>query len=720
MKSNRPVKGKKLSPRRLEHQVLRVFQRKPKKRLNAKQLIKTLKITNSKTSVEEALNRLVANRQIARLRDNKYVYSSNGEGRSGRKVQDLPSYDGYVDRTRTGSAYIICEGLDRDIYVSAKRLGTALDGDKVRVQLLARGRHRLEGFVVEVLERATERFVGTFQELKNTGRVIPLGHHIPFEISIHPDVQSGAADGDIVLVTVEQWPDHQRRQPRGRIDRILDETDSHELKMESVLVNHGFSMDFSDEVQREAGLLSKQILQQDLARRRDFRQVPTCTIDPVTAKDFDDALSVQLLDNGHTQVGVHIADVTHYVRPNTALDREALHRSTSVYLVDRVAPMLPEELSNELCSLRPHEDSLTFSAVFEFNDRWALVDRWFGKTVIHSRHRYTYDEAQQSIDGQESVMQSELVKLNTIAMHLREQRFKDGSIGFESPEVQFELDENNHPIGIVTKERKEAHMLVEEFMLLANREVAAFIADKSPEVPLPYRVHDLPDEEKLADYAKLLAELGFRFDYQSPRQVRASFERLSAAAREDEALAFVEPLAVRTMAKAIYTTNNIGHFGLNFSHYAHFTSPIRRYADVLVHRIVEQNLTGAFRHDKRDLEHMCQHISNQERKAQEAERESIRYKQVEFIADHLGEIFEGTISGIGKTGLFVSLNHSRVEGMIGFDKLDGAFQVEESKMKAVGLRSGEVFRIGRPIKVRIINARLEDLEVDMDLIPDPV
>ena len=445
----------------------------------------------------------------------------------------------------------------------------------------------------------------------------------------------------------------------------------------------------------------------------------TFTIDPATAKDFDDALSLQRLENGNLEIGIHIADVTHYVKPGSNLDKEALDRATSVYLVDRVAPMLPEILSNELCSLRPDEDSLTFSAIFEFNSDHNIVKRWFGKCIIHSQRRFSYEEAQAIIDGQPGPFGEELKALDKLAHILRKRRLNEGSIAFESPEVQFELNEMNHPISIHTKERLDTHMLVEDFMLLANREVAQYIHEKEDkEIPFVYRVHDVPDEEKLKEYSLFLKELGFNFDYQNPRKIKESFNRLSEEAREDEVLAFAEPFAVRTMAKAVYTTENIGHFGLGFDHYTHFTSPIRRYADVLVHRILEKNLSGVYREKKNTLEQQCKHISNQEKKAQEAERESIKFKQVEYISDHIGEEFTGIISGMIDRGFFVALEHTQIEGMVGFDTLNEPFLVAENRMQAHAHRSKKTLKIGQKIKVRVLAARIEDMEVDMVLAED--
>ncbi len=715
MKRKKSIKGRKLPSKDLAYFVEKTFAKRPKKRLNARQLIKILSIKNTKVAVNQVLENLHANGKIRLVKDGKYQLNLKGQDNGNRGRPE--THIGFVDLTKSGAGYIITETHERDIYVPVKKMGFALNGDRVKVEVTKKYGPKVEGKITEILVHSTEQFIGDFHLNKNIGFVVPDGNHIPFDIYVHPKDQHGSKDGDKVLVKVIEWPTRIGRNPLGEITQKIDASDHHELAMQSILINQGFDIKFPPLIEKEANDLLRSITPEEIKKRRDFRKVPTFTIDPKTAKDFDDALSIQTLENGNIEVGIHIADVTHYVRPGTALDREAFRRSTSVYLVDRVAPMLPEVLSNELCSLRPHEESLTFSAVFEFNRQRKIVRRWFGKTIIHSIKRFTYEEAQQILDDPQGPHAQELVALNQLAKHLRKVRFGEGSIAFESPEIQFELDDRNHPIAIHTKERKDTHLLVEDLMLLANREVAKYIAKKDQsEIPFVYRIHDLPDEEKLAEYANFLNELGFEFRFQSPKEIRDSFARLTEKAREDEAIAFAEPLAVRTMSKAIYTTDNIGHFGLGFPYYTHFTSPIRRYADVLVHRILEKNLRTAFRYKKTELEQQCQHISNQERKAQEAERESIKFKQVEFIADHLGETFSGIVSGMIDRGIFVTLLESRVDGLVGFDKLAEPFQIAEGRLKAVGLKSRRILKVGDLVQVKITNARIEDREVDMELV----
>ena len=708
MARKRGVKGKKLPPKKLQYELFKAFLRQPKKRLNAKQLAKKLKITNSTSSIRDALHQIESENKITHIKDGKYQLKT---GATPSIVEEV--YDGYVDMTRSGAAYIVCEKLEKDVYVPPKRTLLAMDGDQVRVSILKRYGDRMEGSIVKILKRSTDQFIGRFQSNKNFGFIVPDNRMIPFDIYIYPKDQMDAADGDQVKVKIIDWPAGRNQSPIGKITKILDKTDQHEIMMQSILANQGFDVDFPADVEAAAKKLPRQV-GDDLGQRKDFRNIPTFTIDPITAKDFDDALSYRVLKNGNIEVGVHIADVTHYVKPNSILDKEAYQRATSVYLVDRVAPMLPEVLSNELCSLRPDEESLTFSAVFEFDPSLKLKARWFGKTIIHSKKRFTYQDAQMVLDTGAGIFYDELCGLQKIARHLRKQKFANGAIAFEAPEVLFELDENNHPIAVIEKERLETHLLIEDLMLLANREVATFIAKHQEfEIPFVYRIHDAPDPQKIEEFSMFLHELNFVFHHQTPTQIRKSFNDLSKQAKQNEVLALVEPLAVRTMAKAVYSTKNIGHFGLAFDHYTHFTSPIRRYSDILVHRILEKNLNKAYRVNKEKLESNCLHISNQERKALEAERESIKFKQIEFIADHIGETFDGIISGMIDRGIFVSLTESKIEGLVGFETMDEPYFVSENRMKAIGRHSQHTFKIGDPIRVTILETNLEARQVDM-------
>lgn len=713
--------GKKLSVPQLQNVVLDLFQRNPKKQFNPKQVIQKLQIDNNKDAVQHALDQLTEAKHLLATAD--FRYKLRREAAAGlSKTEHL----GRVDMTRTGAAYILCEGLEDDVFVAPRNMNGALNADYVKVRVwTARGRHKPEGEIVEVIERATEHFVGLLNIFQRFG-VVALDGNVPLDVMVDLDKLNGAADGEKVVVHVTQWTSEGRfANPRGEVTAVLGKPGTSDIDMQAILINNGFQISFPKAVIQEAESLPHHIGATEVNDRRDMRDILTFTIDPVDAKDFDDALSLRMLDDNRIEIGVHIADVSHYVKPATALDKEAYQRSTSVYLVDRVCPMLPERLSNELCSLRPHEDKLTFSAVFIFDESYKVVGRWFGKTIIHSDRRFTYEEAQEGLETGQGDYAQELQLLNQVAKKLRERRFKQGSIDFDSEEVRFRLDESGAPIEVYVKERKDSNMLVEDFMLLANREVAAFIARKEQankvRIPYVYRVHDEPDLEKAADLARFAAELGFEMDVRSPKAVARSFNRLIEQAQTDPGLKLLAPLAIRTMAKAEYSTDNIGHYGLGFQYYSHFTSPIRRYSDVLAHRILERNLGrgNLYQTDGAKLEEQCKHISRQERRAAEAERESIKYKQVEFIEKHVGETFPGVVSGIAEFGIFVALTDSRCEGMIPFERLSDHFEMAAGRLSVRGQRSGMVIKMGDEIKVRVTEADIARRRIEMDLVEGP-
>ncbi|MEM9919584.1 MAG: ribonuclease R [Bacteroidota bacterium] len=701
----------------MKKEILKLFAHNPKKRYSAKQIIKKLKIFNSKDSVQHVLTVFHKDGKILPIDD--YKYRLNKEA----VLKEFPrkEVEGYVDMTRTGAAFIVVDNMDQDVYVPAKRMNFAFHGDRVRVLLrFARPGRRPEGEVVKVLQRSTEHFIGTLHLSRKYGIFIPDRTNMPVDIYVSLSDIQDAHDRDKVVVKVTDWPTRHNHSPRGIVTSVLGSVGGNELEMKAILLNNGFDLDFLPEVIAEAEAIPLEIPQAEIDRRRDMRQVTTFTIDPADAKDFDDALSIQQLENGEVEIGVHIADVTHYVKPKSALDQSAFRRSTSVYLVDRVLPMLPERLSNGLCSLRPEEDKCTFSAVFVFSKSGKVLKRWFGRTVIHSDRRFSYEEAQEVIDSGEGDFAEELKQLNVIAKKLRKEKYKNGAISFESDEVKFRLDEESKPVEVYLKERKEAHLLIEDFMLLANREVATFMAKKAKpkEVPFIYRVHDQPDPEKLQEFARFAALMGFNMDLQTPQQITDSFNRLSKEARQNELLKMLEPIAIRTMAKAVYTSENIGHYGLGFENYTHFTSPIRRYADVLAHRVLERNLEGTFFTDKGKLEEQCKHISNQERKALDAERESIKYKQVEFIESRIGEVFEGIISGFHDNGIYVEIKENRCEGMVRFNTFDEPFDISDGRLSAKGMRSGTVLRMGQSVSVKIVNADLAKRQIEMEWVEE--
>lgn len=718
MRKKHPNKGKgetrKLTAKQLQKDVLLLFQKDPKRRLNPKQIAKKLQIDNNKDSVLHACQELAKLGYIIELEDFKYKL----RGSSGAVLgHDRKVLTGTMDMTRSGAGYVTVEGQKDDIFVAAKNMNTALHGDKVKIKAwVPRGRNRPEGEVVEVLERAREHFVGTIWIYPRYA-VVVVDPPSSLEIIVDPANILTAKDEDRVVVKIESWTTGQHRQPVGVLTYVLGKAGSNDIEMKGILINNGFNLEFPPEVIKEAESLGTEIPEVEIAIRRDMRQTPTFTIDPENARDFDDALSFMYLPNGNLEVGVHIADVTHYVHENTALDKEALARSTSVYLVDRVCPMLPEKLSNELCSLRPNEDKLTFSAVFVFDKDEKIMERWFGKTVIHSDRRFSYEEAQQVLDSGEGDFAKELKVLNKIAHKLRKERFKKGAINFESEEVRFRLDENGVPIEVFTKERKDAHMLIEDFMLLANREVATYIANKGTaeeaEIPFVYRIHDEPNLDKVEELARFARQMGVEMNVATPKDIARSFNKLAQLAEENEALGILGPIAIRTMAKAEYSSNNIGHYGLAFDFYSHFTSPIRRYSDVLAHRILFQNLKATQRVNKEKLEEMCQHVSKQERRAAEAERESIKYKQVEFMSKHLGEVFPGFISGIGDRGIFVELKGNHCEGMVSYETMNEPFEIDPGRLRIRGVYSRKEYTMGQEIKVRIVSTNLQRRQIEM-------
>jgi ribonuclease R len=646
----------------------------------------------------------------------------NKEGNDERRKSRGGVFEGIVDVTKTGAGYVICEGQEQDIYVPQKFLNGAMKGDRVKISAyFPPGKRRPDGEVIKILQRSTDAFLGTFHFSKNNGYVQTDRIDVP-EIYVKLEDAKGAEDGMKVVVQILDWNTERGKRMTGRITTVLGMAGSSDIEMKGILINNGFNIEFSDEVLAEAAKIHDDT-EGDAKNRRDFRGITTFTIDPFDAKDFDDALSFQVLENGNIEIGVHIADVTHYIKPNTALDKEAYLRSTSVYLVDRVCPMLPERLSNELCSLRPNEDKLTFSAVFEFDDTYKIVKKWFGKTLIHSNRRYAYEEAQTILQSGEGDYADELLKLNQIAYALRKKRYKDGAINFETDEVKFKLDEAGVPIEVYIKERNDSHLLIEDFMLLANRSVAEFMAkrDDAPrrkgvEVPYIYRTHDTPNQDKLNDFGAFALELGVKMKLDTPKNIAKSLNDLAEKADKDETLRLLTPIAIRCMAKADYSTENIGHYGLAFEYYSHFTSPIRRYSDVLAHRILFDNLTNIKRYDKAELDEQCKHISKQEKKAADSERQSIKYKQVEYMTKHIGEVFEGAVSGMVERGVFVEIKHMLAEGMVDFGRCPEPFEVEPSRLRAKGLRTGKVLKMGQLVKVEIVDADMETRKIDMRLL----
>jgi ribonuclease R len=625
---------------------------------------------------------------------------------------------GVLDVTRSGVGFVVIDKEQQDILVRPSDFNTALHGDTVRVDIISDGKKgsRQRGTITQVVERKQSEFIGHLDISESFAFFIAETDKPMPDVYIPLTHLKGATNKDKVVVRITQW--EKNKKPSGEVIEVLDVSNEHDFAMKEILMENGFAIKFPDEVIEESERLPDVISQQEIARRKDFRGTLTVTIDPIDAKDFDDAISFRELKDGLFEIGVHIADVSHYVEPDTILDKEAYERATSVYLPDRVNPMLPERISNELCSLRPHEDKLTFSAVFQITSKAEVKQYWLGKTVIHSDHRFTYEEVQEIIEKKEGLHSEVVLTLNDIAQRLRKQRFKKGAINFSSQEVRFKLDENAKPIGIIIKESKEAHQLIEEFMLLANKVVAEHVGkikvDKE-DVPLPYRVHDTPDEEKLAPFVEFAKKFGHKFDTKSPDAIASSFNRLLDDARGKPEQHVLEQLGIRTMAKAVYTTENIGHYGLGFKYYCHFTSPIRRYPDVLVHRILEQCLNDEIKFDKK-LEAKSKHCSERERAAMDAERASNKYKQVQYMSEFLGEEFEGVISGVAAFGFWVETIEHKCEGLVSINTLMeyDDFMHVEADYALVGRRSGRAFRMGDKVWVKVVSTNLAKRQIDYE------
>jgi ribonuclease R len=635
-----------------------------------------------------------------------------------KKSSDPNLITGTLDITRSGMGYVIVDKESNDIMVRPNDFNTALHGDTVRVKISGElnKSKRQQGVVTEVVKRKQLEFMGKLQMNKNFAFFVADVDKPMTDIYVPLQKLNNATEKDRVIVKIVEW--EKNKKPLGEVVQILDPSDEGDFAMKEILMENGFPLFFPDNVLEEGARLPDIISQSEMEHRRDFREILTFTIDPVDAKDFDDAISFKVMKNGNYEIGVHIADVSHFVEIDSDLDKEAYQRATSVYLPDRVLPMLPERISNELCSLRPHEDKLTFSAVFQITPKSEVKDYWLGKTVIHSNHRFSYEEVQEIIEKEEGPHSNEVLILNQLAQKFRKQRFKKGAINFSSQEVRFKLDEKGKPIGIMIKESKEAHQLIEEFMLLANRFVAEHVGKikfNKKEVPFPYRVHDTPDETKLLPFVAFAKKYGHTFDTSTPEGIASSFNQMLQDAHGKPEQHVLEQLGIRTMAKAIYTTDNIGHYGLGFDHYCHFTSPIRRYPDVLVHRILEECLHSTIEPDKK-LEHKCKHCSERERAAMEAERAANKYKQVEYMQQFLGEEFDGVISGVSSFGFWVETVEHKCEGLVSLNSLleFDDFRLIEGDYSLAGMRSGRKFRMGDKIRIKIVAANLTKRQLDYE------
>ena len=692
---------------KLMDQVMDVFNNNPSRSYNYKQVSSLLNLKNKgkRKMVMDVLAELERSEYLKEVQKGKYQVSLESSIVEGR-----------IGFTAKGTGYLVSDDLQQEVFIANRNLNHALPGDRVKVRLYAQHRNKtLEGEVLQILERGKTQFVGKLSVSSNFAFLVTASRSVPFDIFIPIKKLKGAKDGQKAIARINDWPE-QVNNPFGEIIEVLGDSGDNEVEMHAILAEYDLPYEFPDSIEKAAGKIPEEISQEEIKRRKDFRKVPTFTIDPEDAKDFDDALSLRKLKDGKWEVGIHIADVSHYVQPDTMLDKEAFDRGTSVYLVDRVVPMLPERLSNGVCSLRPNEDKLCFSAVFEMDDQARVHSQWFGRTIINSDRRFNYQEAQDIIDGGKGDMKQEILTLNELAQKLRKERFQSGSIAFERVEVKFLLDELGSPTGVYFKEHAESNELIEEFMLLANRKVAEFIGnvpkDKTPKT-FVYRIHAKPDSDKLETFADFVQKFGYTIDMKNNRTITSSINELLAKVEGQKEQNVVETLAIRSMAKAEYSTQNIGHYGLAFDYYTHFTSPIRRYPDMMVHRLLGEYLEGGKSASQKKYESMCQAASDMEKLAEDAERSSIKYKQVEFLQDRLGEEFEGIISGVMEWGVFVELTDTKCEGLVHIRDLDDDFYIYDERNYCITGRSkGKKYQLGDPVRVKLIRTDLEKKQID--------
>lgn len=724
----------------LTQSILTILKNERNKSFNYRQIAAKLGVNDasSRNQIIKTLKRLKAKEEILEIDRGKF-----------KAVVSAEYYTGIIEVSSKKTGYVICDDFEEDIFIASNNLNTALDGDEVELYVFKRRkRGRMEGEITRILKRDKSQYVGVIQINKNFAFVIPDSPKMYADVFVPINKTKRAEDGEKVLVTIDDWPE-KADSPFGRVVQVLGKPGEHDTEIHSILAEYGLPYEFPSDVERYANNLDTSITPEEIAKRRDMRDVLTFTIDPKDAKDFDDALSFQLLKNGNYQIGIHIADVSHYLKENTILDDEAYNRATSVYLVDRVVPMLPEILSNNACSLRPNEDKYTFSAIFEINDKAELKSQWFGRTVTYSDARFAYEEAQEIIENNKELnfkLTKENEKLintsisnknsitgkkyntkpeialailiiNKLAKIMRKQRMNKGAISFDKVEVKFHLDENNDPTGVYFKTSKEANKLIEEFMLLANKKVAEFIGKQNPKKPFVYRIHDEPDDEKLAALQNIVSRFGHRLNFKDRKSTTASLNKLLKDVVGSKEQNLVDTLAIRSMSKAEYSTHNIGHYGLAFDYYSHFTSPIRRYPDVMVHRLLQHYLDRGKPVNEDVLEEKCLHSSNMENLSTKAERDSIKFMQIKFMQDHKDQEFLGVISGVTDWGIYVEIIENKCEGMVRIrDIKDDYYTFDQQEYALVGEVSKNMYQLGDEVIVKVKNTDLVRKHLDFTLI----
>lgn len=726
----------------LTNTILSILKKDRNQSYNYKQIAAKLGVNDasSRNQIIKTLAKLAAKQEIEQVDRGKFKAINNAE-----------YHTGIFDATQKGSGYVICDDFEDDIFIASNNVNKALNGDEVELYVYKRRKKgKLEGEITNIIKRAKTEYVGVIQihEKKNFAFVVVDGNKMYKDIFVPINKTNKAEDGDKVLVSLEDWPERSDS-PNGKVLKVLGKPGEHNTEIHSILADYGLPYEFPKAVEDYANNIDLEIKPEEIAKRRDMRKDLTFTIDPKDAKDFDDALSFKILDNGLYEVGIHIADVSHYLKEGTVLDDEAYERATSVYLVDRVVPMLPEILSNGACSLRPHEEKYTFSAVFQLNDKAEIKNEWFGRTVTYSDARFAYEEAQAIIENNVTLNKAEVIntinkidttipaevsltgkeyktnpeiaqailKLDELAKIMRGKRMRSGALSFDKVEVKFNLDEEANPVGVFFKTSKDANKLIEEFMLLANRKVSEFIGKQKPEKTFVYRVHDEPDESKLAALQGVVSQFGHKLNLRDKKSIAASLNQLLTDVNGKKEQNLVDTLAIRTMSKAEYTTDNIGHYGLAFDYYSHFTSPIRRYPDVMAHRLLQRYLDGEKTANAEVYEEKCKHSSNMENLATKAERDSIKYMQIRFMQDHQDEEFVGVISGVTDWGIYVEIISNKCEGMVRTrDIKDDYYEFDQDQFALVGKETKNMYQLGDEVVVKVKQANLVKRHLDFDLI----